>query len=197
MTYYSSIANINGNSGIYDNKIQNPSVRYGRNAINNYFGYLKDYTSEVMPPLQFQIKYLPEDKVDFRTLNKEALMGAAFEEIGKQTAVSTATLTRQFQSAFGDKVSADALDLNHDGNIDIGEYATGTLLADMASTDSSVISTENITGTITTAGQNETLPYINKKNYAAAQANLSAIHQYFNLEAAKNVYAANANNLIS
>lgn len=41
-------AYINGSKGIYDNKITNPSVRYGRNAANNYQGYISDFQIDIV-----------------------------------------------------------------------------------------------------------------------------------------------------
>ena len=35
------IANINGKQGKYDNKVTDPSVKYGRNAVENYYTYLE------------------------------------------------------------------------------------------------------------------------------------------------------------
>lgn len=86
---YFNIAKINGDSGPYDNKIQNSSVRYGRNAAANYKKYLEggqipplsreynfqtledisEFTKELNSPeqqralkypIQFSYKYLPE-----------------------------------------------------------------------------------------------------------------------------------------
>ena len=36
-----NIAKIDGSKGKYDNKVSNPSVRYGRNAVDNLYSYLE------------------------------------------------------------------------------------------------------------------------------------------------------------
>ena len=36
-----NVAKIEGSQGKYDNKVTNPSVRYGRNAVENYYTYLE------------------------------------------------------------------------------------------------------------------------------------------------------------
>ena len=36
-----NIVKIDGSSGKYDNKVTNPSIRYGENAVNNYYSYLE------------------------------------------------------------------------------------------------------------------------------------------------------------
>ena len=41
-------AYINGKNGIYDNKIIDPSARYGRNAASNYQGYISDFKVDVV-----------------------------------------------------------------------------------------------------------------------------------------------------
>ena len=35
------VVKIDGKQGVYDNKVTDPSVRYGRNAVNNYISYLE------------------------------------------------------------------------------------------------------------------------------------------------------------
>ena len=35
------VAKINGTKGKYDNKVSDPSVKYGRNAVENYYTYVE------------------------------------------------------------------------------------------------------------------------------------------------------------
>ena len=35
------ITKIDGSKGKYDNTVTNPSVKYGRNAVNNFYSYLE------------------------------------------------------------------------------------------------------------------------------------------------------------
>ena len=45
------VAKIDGSKGIYDgDNITNPSVKYGRNAVANYYSYLEKPISEMMNP---------------------------------------------------------------------------------------------------------------------------------------------------
>ena len=54
---------INGQNGIYDKKVTDPDVKYGRNAENNYESYTKELGAKVYseglphPPLEFETKY--------------------------------------------------------------------------------------------------------------------------------------------
>ncbi len=221
---YYSIAKINGNSGIYDNKIQNPSVRYGRNAADNYQKYLEggqipplsreynfqtledisEFTKELNSPeqqralkypTQFSYKYLP-GTVDVQNIDTGALLGSAFEEMGKTTKIPVKDFTQQLQSALGPNVSAEALDINKDSNIDIGEYATSTLVADMLSSDNTKLKKENITGTINNQGENSSLAYINSKNKAVASAEFKAIYDDFKLDEATKDFLSDPNNTV-
>lgn len=76
-----------------------------------------------LPPLKFVMKYLPQN-VDYKNLDKMALLGAAFEEMGKKLSIGVDELSAKLQLAFGKNINAKAVDINNDGKIDIGEYAT-------------------------------------------------------------------------
>ena len=221
---YFNIAKINGDSGPYDNKIQNSSVRYGRNAAANYKKYLEggqipplsreynfqtledisEFTKELNSPeqqralkypTQFSYKYLP-GTVDVQNIDTGALLGSAFEEMGKTTKIPVKDFTQQLQSALGPDVSAEALDINKDSNIDIGEYATSTLVADMLSSDNTKLKKENITGTINNQGENSSLAYINSKNKAVASAEFKAIYDDFKLDEATKDFLSDPNNTV-
>jgi len=228
-----NIAQINGNKGVYDKKVDDPSVKYGRNACDNFKKYidafksapkdlglpdikgLKDMKPEELdkklkeledalkkseeqrnstPPLKFAYKYLPGN-VDYKNLDKKALLGNAYEELGKRTSVKVEDLTKELQTSFGKKADAKALDINENGEIDLGEYATTILVSDMYSKDKNSLNAENITGTITSEGQMESVPYISSKNYDMAHKNLSAIHKAFNLGEATKEFMTNPNNI--
>lgn len=229
-----SIAKINGASGIYDGKVHNSSVRYGRNSVNNMQGYLQDYTIappedkfpnlegisklsneefdkkmtelegqietrlnktdkwlDSLPPLDFEQRYMPKGK----GVDKMALMGAAYEEMGKRTEMKTSELTSTMQEAFGKEVTADALDLNKDGKIDVAEYSTSILLSDAMGEDGKTLTFDNIDGTITNKGQNATLPYANKKNYEIANKTYQALFERYNLDGAQEEFLLNKNNM--
>ena len=222
-------AYINGQNGIYDGKISNPSVKYGRNSVANYQEYLNDYTQprvefpdlaglsqlsedkfekklnelgcaidkldeslNSLPPLDFEQKYMPDGKFD-----KMALMGAAYEEMGKRTSISTEELNASLKEVFSDQVSIDALDLNKDEKIDLAEYGASILLADILSTNSDELKISNVDGTITKDGQNAVLPYGNIKNYDIANKTYQAIYNAFSLDDAQNKFVSDSNNLIN
>lgn len=220
------VEKISGAQGPYDSRVQNPSVKYGRNAIANYNKYIGSYgtlTKDMLDfsntksmtedefnkkldtannavdgkvNLKFNLKYLPEENVDYKNLNTMALLGAAYEELGKKVSISTQELTQKLQQAFGEKFNAKFLDFNKDNNIDIGEYSTSILMSDMLSKDQVTLKAENITGTITSHGENASLAYANVKNNEAATQDAQAIYTSFKLEEAQKEFVKEQNNLI-
>ncbi len=210
------IANINGAHGKYDGKVADANVRYGRNAVENYYTYLEnpiitdkmttapildfginpdaadknadklnnflkenDEYLKALPPLQYEYRYMPQGPV-----NTKAVLGAAYEEMGGKKELSIEELDSRFapDSSFTSK----ALDLNNDGKIDIAEYGSSILAADMLS-KSEVPDIKNIDGTINNNGFNAILAYTQKSNAAAATKLYSNIYNTYNLgDAQKN-----------
>ena len=151
------IAKIDGSNGKYDGVVTNPSIKYGRNAVDNYYSYLEkpivedkmnpapildmglnpnapeenakkldkylkendDYLKS-LPPLEFEYRYMPN--IHNGKIDKNALFGAAYEEMGKRTSIPV----KEIDSAFGPEaaLSTAPMDINKDGNIDIGEYSS-------------------------------------------------------------------------
>lgn len=212
-------AHITGDKGAYD-RLNNSSIKYGRNAVSNHFEYSEQIKSAALdlpdlanlkglsedefakkvdeasssldkkdnsPPLNLVMKYLPQN-VDYKNLDKLALLGAAFEEMGKKLSISVDEMTSKLQSAFGKNVSAKAVDVNNDGQIDVGEYATTILIEDMLGENQNALEAKNINGEITSDGQKASAIYINQTNYAEASKEYKAIHESFGLEAAKNEF---------
>lgn len=190
---------ISGQSGIYDNKVTSPEVRYGRNATDNYMKYTNDLAkSDNMPPLAFEYRYIPEGK--YSTL---ALMGNAYEELGKKTEVSVEELNKKFADVnkeigqkSGAELCADALDLNNDGKVDLAEYATSTMATDMLdSLDEKTMPTvNNIDGVITNKGENAALKLYTKNNIQPAKQIFTNLYNTFNLNNAMNEFKSNQNN---
>lgn len=190
---------ISGQSGIYDNKVTSPEVRYGRNATDNYMNYTKDLEkSDNMPPLAFEYRYVPDGK--YSTL---ALMGNAYEELGKKTEVSVEELNKKFADTnkeigqkSGVELCADALDLNNDGKVDLAEYATSTMATDMLdSLDEKTMPTvNNIDGVITNNGENAALKLYTKNNIQPAKQIFTNLYNTFNLNNAMNEFKSNQNN---
>lgn len=214
------IAKINGANGKYDEKVSDPSVRYGRNAVENYYTYLEnpivedkmtpapildfglnpnadnnnadklnkflkenDEYLKALPPLQYEYRYMPQGPV-----NTKALLGAAYEEMGGKKELSVEELDYRFapDSSFTSK----ALDLNNDGKVDIAEYGSSILAADMLS-KSDTPDTKNIDGTINNKGFNAVLAYTQKSNVAAATKLYSNIYNTYNLGEAQKNFKAN------
>ena len=214
------IAKINVANGKYDERVSDPSVRYGRNAVENYYTYLEnpivedkmtpapildfglnpnadnnnadklnkflkenDEYLKALPPLQYEYRYMPQGPV-----NTKALLGAAYEEMGGKKELSVEELDYRFapDSSFTSK----ALDLNNDGKVDIAEYGSSILAADMLS-KSDTPDTKNIDGTINNKGFNAVLAYTQKSNVAAATKLYSNIYNTYNLGEAQKNFKAN------
>ena len=213
------VAKIDGSKGKYDGKVTDPSVRYGRNAVENYYTYLEkpivsdtfntapildfgmspaaanknaekldkflkenDEYLNALPPLEFEYRYMPTSKLDTK-----ALLGAAYEEMGKSKELSVEELDSRF--APDETFTSRALDINKDGKVDIGEYSSSILAADMLS-KSETPNPANIDGTINNKGFNAVLAYTQKSKAAAAAALYSNIYNTFNLEEAKKDFQA-------
>jgi len=146
------------------------------------------------PPVNFEYQYMQKpvtpDKID-----KLALMGAAFEEMGKKISMPVETMTKKLQAVFGEKVTAKAFDVNGDNQIDVGEYSTSLLLEDMMSKDSK-LDLKNITGSVNNKGQDSLAPYIDNKNTANASSEISLLYKNLELGKAKNLFELNKNNIV-
>ena len=142
-----------------------------------------------LPPLKFEYRYMPNsDSVD-----TQALMGAAYEEMGQKTEIKTSELTAKIQEAFGNNATAEAVDLNKDGNIDLGEYSASILLSDIMSDENPSLNGAN--GVITDEGQDKIIPYASKRNYNIAYKTYSAIYQSYDLKSAQEEFLKDDNNM--
>lgn len=220
-TIVNNVAITNGDKGPYDNKISNPSVRYGRNSVANQFTYfrsenkfdlsnmneknLKDDTFEKKMAKNesiannntpnFEYKYLP-GSVDYQSLDKMALLGAAYEGMGQMTEVYLDETNNQLKSGFGNDISADAVDLNDDKKIDIAECAAALLLEDMVGKDPVQLDRKNITGVMTNQSELNLMRYLHNKNKEVTSKLLGEIYKMFGLADAKKEFESNQNNLL-
>lgn len=204
---------IDGSNGKYDSKVTDPSVRYGRNAVENYYTYIEqpvvndrmtpapildfglnpdaaeknadkldkflkenDEYLRALPPLEFEYRYMP--KTDKGQIDKKAVLGAAYEEMGKTKEISVKEMDYRF--APDDNFTSKALDINNDGKIDIAEYGSSILAADMLS-KSETPNTANIDGTINKKGFDAVLAYTQKSKAEAAAKLYSNIYNTYNL----------------
>ena len=201
----SNTALINGSKGIYDGKISNESVKYGRNAVANHYEYLFQLQEDLFSPnigdddfeftpINFEMRYQPETTKK-GSVDLMALMGSAYEEMGKKISLSVKSLSELLQKAFGDGVSAEALDVNKDEQVDLAEYAGSILLFDMLSTNSENLDVSNINGVITNQGEIAALPYVSVQNLNVATEVFEFIYQHYDLQSAQKEFLANDNNL--
>lgn len=215
---------INGQKGIYDGVVKDDSVRYGRNAAsNNYMYMLKPIVNEThttapvldfmpteeadeknqakinefiksndeylnsLPPLEYEYRYMPENgKIDTKSL-----MGAAYEEIlAKEVPVDV------FNSRYSlsDDMTAEAMDINKDGKIDLGEYSTSILAADVLSKGTT--DPTKVDGTINSKGLNAVLEYSKKSRAEAAAKLYSSLYNTHKLNEAYNEFTSDENNLV-
>ena len=209
------VAKIDGVKGKYDEKtVSNPSVRYGRNSVQNFYSYLQQplvndnnaippildfgtspnaidkniekmerYTKandiylESLPPLDYECRYMPNIHKP-NEVDKDALLGVAYEELGGKKEVNAKELEESF--AINDNISSSPLDINKDGKIDIGEYASALLAADIMSNNGS------IKGTINSNGHNAVRELNKKANAEAATLLYTSLYNKYNLaDAAK------------
>ena len=217
-----NVAKIEGSQGKYDNKVTNPSVRYGRNAVENYYTYVEqpiiadtmntapildfgldpnapqknadklekflkenDEYLKALPPLEFEYRYMPvmpKGQVD-----RGAVLGAAYEEMGGVKELGVKELDSRF--APDESFTSEALDVNKDGKIDIAEYGSSIIAADMLS-KSDTPNPANIDGTINKKGFDAVLAYTQKSKAAAAAKLYSSIYNTYNLGEAQKDFQA-------
>lgn len=220
---------INGNSGPYDGKINNPSVKYGRNSIANFFTTYKstpfspqkydaslhakeldndkfekaiekmDAETVSNLPTKFEYKYMPGE-INSQNIDKMALLGAAYEEMGQKTDMPLDELNQKIQVLSDDKnkISADAMDLNGDKKVDIAEYSASILLEDSLSKDPNKADATNISGKVNSQGQKAMLDYFNINNKSTTTQTpsiLKDLYTKFALADAQKAFQADPNNL--
>ena len=215
-----NVAKIDGSKGKYDDKITNQSVKYGKNAVENFYTYMEnpiindkeipapildfgvskevaeqneqklntfiqenDKYLNALPPLEFEYRYMPN--VNKGEIDKQAILGAAYEAMGQTTELPVSEVDNKF--APNENFTSQALDVNKDGKIDIAEYGSSLLAADMLSKGEDA-NPKNIDGTINAKGFNAILAYAHKSNAAAAANLYSKIGNTFNLQEAKSEF---------
>ena len=138
------------------------------------FVKLNDNHLKSLPPIEYQYRYMPEPKNG--NIDKKALYGAAFEEMGTK-AIPVEDFDKNF---LPDKdYSVKTLDLNNDGKIDISEYSTSMLAADILSGDKP--SVDSVNGVITLKGMNAVVEYSRISNAEAAVKLYSKIYDTYKL----------------
>lgn len=171
---------------VKDNNATPPILDFGMdpnkddNNIQKMEEYVKandDYLNS-LPPLEYEYRYMPNVH-KAGEIDKDALFGAAYEELGSRKEVSVEELDKTV--ALNENYSSKPLDLNNDNKIDLGEYGSSILAADLISNNG------EIKGTINKQGQSAIFELMKKSNAQAATQLYGSIYNQFNLgEASKN-----------
>ena len=137
--------------------------------MNNNDGYMNS-----LPPIDFEYRYMPEKEPG--QIDGKAVLGAAYEEMGiKELPV------REFENRYmiDDSMTAEPIDINKDGIIDISEYGSTIVAADIMSKDAPNIN--NVNGIINAKGLNAVLEYTKKSNAEAATKLYSEVYNTYEL----------------
>ena len=126
-----------------------------------------------LPPLKYEYRYMPNIKDS--QIDKNALYGAAREELGAEN-IGVDDFEKNYLSK---DMTVKPLDINNDGKIDIPEYSTNILAADMLSKENPSI--DKIDGVINDKGLNAVSAYAKKSNAEAATKLYSGIYNHYSL----------------
>ena len=208
---------VNGAKGVYDSKISDPSVRYGRNAVENHIQYMEKpileaafnpYPAPVLdfsptekalerneemledfikgndrylaslPPLEYEYRYVPN--FENGKIDKKALLAAAYEEMNCVKELSVDDFEARY--LINDEMTAEPLDVNKDGKIDIAEYGANIMATDLLSKGTTDVT--KVDGTINAKGMNAIIEYTKKANAQAASNLYSNIYNTYDLGSA-------------
>ena len=170
---------------IKDNNATPPILDFGLSpdAAEKNIQQMEKYTKEndeylkALPPLEYEYRYMPNiNKAD--GIDKNALFGAAYEEMGERKEISIKELDKAV--GLDGNSSAELMDIDKNGKIDIGEYSTSILAADMFSNDAG-----KIDGVITNKGHNAVQELMKKSNSEAAAMLYKGLYDGFKLESSK------------
>ena len=136
---------------------------------------------ESLPPLNYEYRYVP--KFTDGNINKKALLGAAYEEMG-----TVELPVEKFEKLYlpSSDMTAKPMDINKDGNIDIAEYGANMIAADVLSKNTTDITKAD--GSMNSTGMNAILEYTKKANAQAAVNLYNNIYTSYNLGSAINEF---------
>ena len=208
---------VNGSSGRYDNKINDESIKYGRNAVDNHIKHMQapitndnfavppvfnfspnakareenlnaleefvdanDAYLNSLPPLEYEYRYIPNFTQG--NLDKKAVLAAAYEEMGGVKEMSV----KEFEDKYliDDSQTAEPMDINKDGKIDVAEYGANIVATDVLSKGGTDPMQAN--GVINTKGLNAIMEYSKKSNAVAAAKLYANVYNAYNLGSALN-----------
>ncbi|MBE7711343.1 MAG: hypothetical protein E7Z92_04300 [Cyanobacteria bacterium SIG31] len=153
-----------------------PTVNAGEENIQKLEKFVKandEYLSK-LPPLEYEYRYMA--KPVNGNIDKKSLYGNAYEEMqAKELSV------KEFENRYliNNDYTAEPLDINKDGKIDVAEYGANILAADILSKGTTDV--RAVDGTINEKGWNAILAYTKKANAAAATKLYSNIYNTYNL----------------
>ena len=163
---------------------------------------------EKMPPINLLLRYAPKKGsisgffsrlFTGSAVNKQALLGFSYVEMGKKTAITIEEADAPFHTEaykdIGAKLTAKAFDVNNDGKIDISEQAASTVIADVLSKDDNVSAVDKnlkkADGSYTNDGENKMMAFCNEKNLDAASKIVKNIHKELKLDKAMEKFEKN------
>lgn len=185
----------------------NPDVFTKSTSAEEMMAEIKKLEDEKMPPVNFEFRYSPKKNpvtaffsrlFGGAAINKQALMGATYEAMGKKSSISVEEADEAFKNkAFSDinaTLTLKAFDVNNDGRIDISEEAVSTVLADVLSKEgskNSQISLKQADGSYTNSGENQMMAFLNEKNLETASGIVKDIHAELGLDKAQEKFLQN------
>lgn len=133
-----------------------------------------------LPPLEYEYRYMPN--VVKGQIDTKAVLGAAYEEMGGVKELSV----KEFEDRYlvDDSQTAEPMDINKDGKIDIAEYGANIVASDVLSKGTT--DPMKADGTINAKGLNAIMEYSKKSNAAAAAKLYADVYNTYNLGSALN-----------
>lgn len=175
------------------------------------FADMLDNDLKNAPPIKFELKYSPSNQLNQL---RKALTGAAYEEIqhsgpyrtSGRTFIPVAEMTTQLQKDYKiahpdaspekiSKITAEPLDTDNSGDIGTAEMAAYIAAKDMLGAHDSNLSPDNLTGTITNAGDIRSLALLTTLNKDNAKNVFTQIQADLKLNEAMREFLSDLNNL--
>ena len=143
-------------------------------ALEKYIDQNDAYLNS-LPPLEYEYRYIPNFTQG--KLNPDAVIGAAYEEMGGVKELSV----KEFENRYliDETQTAEPMDINKDGKIDVAEYGANIIATDILSKGTT--DPMKADGVINTKGMNAILEYSKKSNATEAAKLYSNIYNTYSL----------------
>lgn len=149
-------------------------------------------------PVDIVRHYLP-GKTSCTCVNKMALLGVAFEELQRNVYVTVEQFSEKIKALRGERYNARSIDINNDGKIDISEYATTLLAADMLSKDNPNGTTglrlENLDGTMNNTGVQRVTEMFHQSKKTKSKQIFKGLQKLYDLKDAMIRFVSDKNNI--